>query len=251
MITGFCLVPSDNLPPKTPIPIQLSAGIPHPSLLSCFYLGWYPMLSLFCDLHALHLHHKTKPSQLPLIQSHIHLLRVKFPLCIYIGDTSTQQAFQSFSKASISKLCCSTSYPGSWVLMLPLNVKEPATLEMLYFLPALLLLELSSVAAALPSPVFLVNVIQHTKSALVFPSSNKNFEILYLLTCIISIFLVFNNSDFFQITLFLIHSKLLVCPSSSRNHLAHFIEQQYYLWTTSWPLIFCSHLSHIFHHPVY
>lgn len=140
MITGFCLVPSDNLPPKTPIPVQPSAGIPHPSLLSCFYLGGYPMLSLFRDLRALHLHHKTKPSQLPLIQSYKHLLRVKFPLRIYIGGTSTQQAFQSFSKASISKLCRSTSHPVSWVLTLPLHVKEPAILQMLYFLPALLLL---------------------------------------------------------------------------------------------------------------
>jgi len=37
--TGFSLVPSDNLLPRTPIPIQPSAGVPHPSLLACFYLG--------------------------------------------------------------------------------------------------------------------------------------------------------------------------------------------------------------------
>lgn len=133
MITGFCLVPSDNLPPKTPIPVQPSAGVPRPSLLSCFYLGWYPTLSLFHDLCALHPDHNTKPSRLPLIQSRRHLLRVKFPLPIYIGDTGTQQAFQSFSKASISKLCRSTSHPVSWVLTLPLHAKECAILQMLHF----------------------------------------------------------------------------------------------------------------------
>lgn len=73
------------------------------------------------------------------------------------------------------------------------------------FVLALLLLQLSLVSAALPSAAILVT-LQSTTTPLVFFPSKKNLEIKYLLTCTFCVYPVFIDSNFSQMTLFLIHS---------------------------------------------
>lgn len=136
MVTGFCLMPRDNVPPKTPIPIQTSAGTPHASLFSCFDLGWYPMFhvcyTILCP-PSWSQHDKT------LTRMHLPCLK----LGIYIADTASQQAFQSPPK------------PNSATAPLIPYLERADFHSMLKSVSFLFLLQISFVSAALPSVVFL------------------------------------------------------------------------------------------------
>lgn len=231
MVAVFCLRPSDNVPPKTPIPIQPSAR--HSSSKSSLLLlfGLIPDVPcLLDDLCALHPdHNMIRPWQTLTMYKTSYL---------HWRQRLSQQVFQSPLK------------PNSAIAPLILYLECSDFHSMLKSVPFLFLLELSFVSTALPSVVFLGMSLPHSHF-IFFSPSNNNCEILCLLICMTSISPVIINSDFCQMTLLLIHWMLLVRPSSSRNYLPHFPEQQSYLWNMTRLFIFCSHLGHIFHHLVH
>lgn len=166
MVAGFCLMPSDNAPPKTPIPIQPCAGSPHPSHLSCFYLGWSPMFHVYYMIYvpSILITRRQDPDR--------HSPCLKFH--IYMGDTGSQQASQSPSKPN-----CATAPLIPYFECSDFH-------SMLKSVSFSFLLELSFVSAVLPSVVFLGMSLPHSHLTF-FPPENKNFENLCLLICMTSI----------------------------------------------------------------
>lgn len=152
MVAVFCLRPSDNVPPKTPIPIQPSAR--HSSSKSSLLLlfGLIPDVPcLLDDLCALHPdHNMIRPWQTLTMYKTSYL---------HWRQRLSQQVFQSPLK------------PNSAIAPLILYLECSDFHSMLKSVPFLFLLELSFVSTALPSVVFLGMSLPHSHFIFFFPQA--------------------------------------------------------------------------------